>query len=350
MPCPTLSDGGWTIDGGGGVATKSAFNLNGGYVEYDLDFTNVDNGVNANIYTISPEKFTLPYFNKTLDYCDGAATGDDWCIEMDWIESNGHCAAATTIHTIEGPGNDGCTAWGCRNEFHYDGKPSFHMRVEYDANGAWTVSRDGTPLGEYSPTPDSRAWDIVKQIHEERGAVIYSSEWTGWVPVDDCGTDAGDLYGSTMTVSNLVVSGSVVQGPEPTECGAPGPAPTPAPAPTPVPSDCPGGSLNACIDMCPSDASAFAVCVGSCERRCSDTPTPTPAPTPTPVPTPPPTPVPTPPPTPVPTPPAVGQCCWGGSSCAATTDCHTDAYCSANEGQCTGNCAGQWCPMTEEHV
>merc|ERR1719162_1265940 len=35
-PCPQLFDQGWTIEGGGGAATKSAFNLNGGYVEYDV--------------------------------------------------------------------------------------------------------------------------------------------------------------------------------------------------------------------------------------------------------------------------------------------------------------------------
>ena len=103
MPCPSLTDGGWTVNGGGGAATKSAFNLLGGYVEYDIDLSNVDSGVNANIYTISPASFSGSYFNKTLDYCDGAATGSDWCMELDWIEANGHCGGAATIHTIEGP-------------------------------------------------------------------------------------------------------------------------------------------------------------------------------------------------------------------------------------------------------
>jgi len=101
MPCPSLTDGGWTVNGGGGVASKAAFNLLGGYVEYDIDLSNVDNGVNANIYTISPASFSGSYFNKTLDYCDGAATGSDWCMELDWIEANGHCGGASTIHTIE---------------------------------------------------------------------------------------------------------------------------------------------------------------------------------------------------------------------------------------------------------
>merc|ERR1711988_132450 len=219
MGCPTINDGGWQVNGGGGVASKSAFNLLGGYVEFDIDLSNVDTGVNANIYTIAPASFSGSYFNKTLDYCDGAATGSDWCMELDWIEANGHCGGAATIHTIEGPGNDGCTAWGCRVSEHYS-NAKFHMKIEHDASGRWTITRDGQVLSGYQPAPDGRAWDYMKQMHQERGSVIYSSEWTGWVPVDDCGTDAGDLYGSSFSISNLVVSGSVVQGPEPTECSS----------------------------------------------------------------------------------------------------------------------------------
>merc|ERR1711871_315800 len=40
-----LHDGGWTIHGGGGAATKTAFNLIGGYVEYDMDVTGSQTGV-----------------------------------------------------------------------------------------------------------------------------------------------------------------------------------------------------------------------------------------------------------------------------------------------------------------
>lgn len=182
-----------------------------------MDTSNVDNGVNANLYTVSPEQFHGDVFNKSLDYCDGAASGDDWCMEVDWLESNGHCGGATTLHTKPGPGSDGCTAWGCQSSYHY-ANSKFHMRIEYDQNGQWMVTRDGEVLSDYSPAPDSSAYALVKKNHEERGAVIYSSEWTGWVPVSDCGTSSGDLYGSSFTVSNLVISGSVVQGPEPVKC------------------------------------------------------------------------------------------------------------------------------------
>jgi len=301
MPCPTLEDQGWTINGGGGVASKTAFNLNNGYIEFDVDVSNVDNGVNANLYSISPASFTNgQYFNKTLDYCDGAASGSDWCMEADWVESNGHCGGATTLHTIEGGGSNGCTAWGCRVEYHYNGKPSYHMKVEYDVDGQWTVTKDGNVLSGFSPPVDGQAKDYVKSMHESRGAVLYSSQWTGWVPVSDCG-GSYDLYGSVFKLSNIVVSGTIVKGPTPNKCGSPCPSgPTPAPGPLPTPS-------------------------------------PVPAPTPSPVPLP----VPAPVPSPVPT---AGTCCWGGSSCDTTSDCHADPYCDALESQCTANCGGVWCP------
>lgn len=216
MWCPQLNDGGWVIQGGGGVATKAAFNLNGGYVQYDIDFSGVNTGVNANIYTISPQ-FSGGEFNKDADYCDGAAHGSDWCPELDWIETNGQCGGASTIHTIDGEGNDGCTGWGCRSSYHYNSGPHIGMRVDYDWNGQMTISMNGQTVGNWDPWPDNRAWGVARDFHESRGAVIYSSEWTGWTPVDDCGS-GGDLYTSSFTVSNLRISGSVVQGPEPTRC------------------------------------------------------------------------------------------------------------------------------------
>jgi len=94
-------------------------------------------------------------------------------------------------------------------------------------------------------------------------------------------------------------------------------------------------------------------CPSELADRCGTAPTPAPTP---PAPTPPaptPAPAPTPPtPTPTPTPPAPGpsggRCCWGGSSCDDdATNCHEDPYCGASEEQCTGNCAGMWCPMVD---
>jgi len=42
-----------------------------------------------------------------------------------------------------------------------------------------------------------------------------------------------------------------------------------------------------------------------------------------------------------------GNCCWGGSSCETAQNCHADEHCSASYDQCTGECAGMWCPAPE---
>lgn len=209
---------GWQVRGGGGVATKSAFNLLGGYVEYDIDFSQTRVGVNANIYTVSP-RFSGGSFNNG-DYCDGAATGSKWCLEVDWVESNGNCGGATTLHTIEGGGNNGCTAWGCRSDYHYNGRSKFHMRLEYGQDGTWTTFRDGQKIAPYNMNPQPSANDrmILQSFYNKLGAVIYSSQWTGWVPVSDCGSGPGDLGSSSYSVSNLVIAGKVVQGPVPRLC------------------------------------------------------------------------------------------------------------------------------------
>ena len=66
-------------------------------MEYDIDLSNIDTDVNANIYSIAPATFSGSFFNKTLDYCDGAATGDDWCMELKYIDANGHRGGASSI-------------------------------------------------------------------------------------------------------------------------------------------------------------------------------------------------------------------------------------------------------------
>lgn len=214
---PQLMDGGWVIRAGGGAASKAAFNLLGGSVEFDLDLSGVPAGVNANIYTISP-KVTGGAFSSG-DYCDGAENDKPWCTEVDWLESNGNCGGATTLHTIPGPGM-GCTAWGCRVDYHYNGRTTFHMRVEYGQDGQWTTIRDGQVISPSSLQPPAvpSDWAELKSQYASLGAVIYSSQWVGWVPVDDCGTNPGDLNKAVFTVKNLKISGTVVQGPEPNHC------------------------------------------------------------------------------------------------------------------------------------
>jgi len=103
------------------------------------------------------------------------------------------------------------------------------MRVEYQLNGTWTTTRDGEVIdsGRLQPAPRASDWAVLAQAYQSRGAVIYSSLWTGWVPVEDCGSGAGgELANSSFAVSNLTLMGSVVQGPTPTRCGG---KPTPPP-------------------------------------------------------------------------------------------------------------------------
>jgi hypothetical protein len=213
----TLKTGGWSVSGNGGGATKASFNLLGGYVEFDVDVSQTRSGVNANLYAIAPKIGSDGY--EPSEYCDGAESdAHPWCIELDWLESNGHCNGASTIHTIPGPGSNGCTAWGCRTEYDHD-SPTFHMRVEYGADGHETIMKDGQALGGYNPAPGSDAWAKIMSEMQSNGVILYGSEWTGWVPGDHCGgPNPGDLEASSYSISNLVISGTVVQGPEPTRC------------------------------------------------------------------------------------------------------------------------------------
>lgn len=216
-----IVNGGWSITGGGAVATKAAFNLLGGSVSWNVNFSRAIPGVNSNIYTISPTGVPSTGFTQN-NYCDGAQpAGSKYCVEVDWIESNGNCGGQTTLHDIPGPGSNGCTAWGCAASYTYNGQNSFSMKVTYDTNGVWTTYRNGQVISPSSlnPTPSASDWATLQQYYSAHGAVIYSSQWTGWVPVESCGT-SGNLAASSFSISNLQITGSLVQGPEPTVCSS----------------------------------------------------------------------------------------------------------------------------------
>ena len=234
-----LIDQGWINSGGGAAATKSAFNLLGGEVEFDIDFTNTQAGVNGNIYTISPKNIPGSGFVPSL-YCDGAKKEPEkWCVEIDWIESNGNCGGAVTLHTIIGPGN-GCTAWGCREHFMYGGKTSYHVKIVYDEIGRMTMYRDNQVIRptDIKPTPLDSDWKILADAYRQAGAVIYSSLWQGWVPLDKTCSGGGSLSASSFTVTNLRITGTVVQGPIPRLCASPPAQPTPSsPSAQPTPSN-----------------------------------------------------------------------------------------------------------------
>jgi hypothetical protein len=214
----TLYNQGWSTRGSGGVATKAAFNLIGGSVEYDVDFSQTHENVNANIYTISP--IFSGSFTQAA-YCDGQKSGDAWCVEIDWIETNGNCGGATTLHTRPGTGNNGCTGWGCQISYNYNGAAKFHMKIAYANDGTITVFRNGVQMsqGQYNPGVQGEDTSALVRYYQQRGAVIYSSQWQGWVPtINGCSQSGGDLGSSFYSVSNLVINGAVVQGPKPTVC------------------------------------------------------------------------------------------------------------------------------------
>ncbi len=208
-----LFDGGWSQTGGGRVATKSTFNLLNGSVEFDVDLTKCNRGVNANIYTISPD---LKKEYTGAEYCDAQKSGSRWCVEIDWLESNGNCLGQTTYHTVPGTGK-GCTAWGCKAQFSYP-VPRFHMKFEYSPEGVISAYKNGRLL-TILPPPTAKDWQTVKKYHTERGALIISSQWVGWVPSSkNCSKSAGKLETSTYSIKNLQIEGTVVKGPEPTKC------------------------------------------------------------------------------------------------------------------------------------
>merc|ERR1711881_478220 len=137
------------------------------------------------------------------------------------------------------------------------------------------MGSDGSSLG-VDIGGDHHSGEGFQDVMSQYGAVIYSSQWTGWVP-GSCGGD-GNLDASSFSVSNLRITGTVVQGPEPRKCSpAPTPPtpsppsplpPKPTPSPSPSPSGCPGGSLAACIRLCPSDPAAYQICTTECVARC----------------------------------------------------------------------------------
>lgn len=246
------------------------------------------------------------------------------------------------------------------------------MNVKYSGDGSNVEIR----MGDNHYSGGGQSGDM-----KSKGAVVYSSQWQGWVP-GDCG-GWGDLTSARYTVKNLKITGRVVKGPEPRRCGPPGP-PTPTPpTPTPPPGQCstnPGQNNNGvnmessarstsspsqCCDLC-KDAQG---CVGythvTANNECwlksslgsltSDdqvnsgsytAPAPTPRPTPTP------TPAPTPRPTPTDCPGgSLANCikeCPSGAAFAVCVDvckdrCGSSKACGDDDGDSLSHCVSH-CP------
>jgi len=209
----TLENGGWTIKGDGRVSTKATFNTLGGSVQFDMDTTKAHAGVNTNIYTISPEG---DFCGKDC-YCDIQDNGSPVCMELDIIENNGNCKFASTWHTKGGFGGDGCDAGGCAHNGDLPGG-SFHMHSIWDEEGFWLSYLNDEPLdvNNYLSVIDEDK-RVVKETMMEKGVVVISSQWVGWVPGDGC-PGGGDLDSSEFSIRNLEILGKVLHGPEPRKC------------------------------------------------------------------------------------------------------------------------------------
>ena len=79
--CPTQNDftsnrnvqwygNGWRITGQAGVHGKTSFNLLGGFVQFDIDTSSAQAGVNNNFYTTSPGRGKINnYLKKQFVFC-----------------------------------------------------------------------------------------------------------------------------------------------------------------------------------------------------------------------------------------------------------------------------------------
>merc|ERR1712039_514267 len=123
---------------------------------------------------------------------------------------NGRCKMASTWHSAGGTGGDKgyCDAWGCAAITDLPSSGKFHIKSAFSAADNWG-----------SEKPVDKDKEIIKITLSSVGAVIESSQWTGWVPGDGCPT-GGDLSKSVLKVSNVRVTGTVIQGPVPTLCSS----------------------------------------------------------------------------------------------------------------------------------
>ena len=251
---PTTGTSGWTMTGPGGVHGNQTFNLlDGGWVEFEIDTTHAQLGVNNNFYTSSPSPSVFP------KYCDKpGANGGHKCMEMDIIENNGNCMSQVSWHTS--PDEDG-----------YNGSAQVYasgvrmVRAEFSKGGHMTVWFNGKKMERYEnfffrgekrgiattwseewesgdvkafPNPSERQKKHVADQMKENGVMFQSTQWKGWVPgmgpqyggYESWGWEAGnqecwseaagspDVDASVFSIRKLRVFGTVVQGPKPNEC------------------------------------------------------------------------------------------------------------------------------------
>ena len=207
------SDNGVTISGFGGVHGMQTFNLLGGYVEYDMDTSHAQPGVNSDFYTTSPSKSRFPL------YCDIRGVHDSpRCMELDIVETNGNCVSRTTWHLW--PNFDGgCDESGCWGE-QWTVSGRRHYKASFANDGFMTVTIDGVPVNVRNPmVPSQTTVQAVKRNTQRLGLQLHMTAWKSWEPLEDICPPYGNISKSVFSVHNLRVYGSVVQGPQATVCG-----------------------------------------------------------------------------------------------------------------------------------
>jgi len=205
-----LNNGGWRIQGGGRVSSKAAFNVLGGHIEFDIDLSAAHSNVNQNLYVVSMRGEN----HGAGTYCDAPNGG---CMELDFIEANGHCAYATTWHTTM-VGGQSCNVGGCQHVAAASN--TMHVKATFSEDGWLTVFVNGGKVdaGALNPRPSNQDASALKARMQSHGVNIESSQWKGWVPQGSCGGD-GNLYASSFEIKNLRIQGAVLNGPAPRKCG-----------------------------------------------------------------------------------------------------------------------------------
>merc|ERR1712013_579648 len=131
------------------------------------------------------------------------------------------------------------------------------------------VELNGVAVDNYNPHPSEAAKEHVAKTMRSIGAVIESSQWKGWAPMQHQCPGGGNLDISHFEIHNVRVKGTVVQGPEPTKCSE---TPTSMPVTTtqPVTTGCcswDGSSCGDCGDdgngWCHESSANCATCGGN---------------------------------------------------------------------------------------
>jgi len=197
---------GWTMTGSGGVHGKTMYNLLGGYVQFDIETTNANGGVNNNFYTSSP--------NTCCDYCDIQANSSPQCMELDIVENNGNCLSQVTWHTWPNK-NGGCDENGCEGQLYASGRRT--MKASFSTDGWMTVTINGHEVEVTNPVPSNNAKNYLAQQMTNLGVMFHSTQWVGWVPAGNC-PGGGNVETSVFSIYDVKISGTVVQGSEPAKC------------------------------------------------------------------------------------------------------------------------------------